>query len=147
FSLLPVIKLCRRKFKRFPPQRHTETQRKNAAISANRLRFSTLDLGLGTLDAEPSSCAILRASMLLANRVAIVTGASRGIGKGIAMMLAAEGATVAVTYRTNHAAAEKTVKALQALGRRAMALSTDVTDAGRTEQMAEQVLECYGRID
>ncbi len=85
--------------------------------------------------------------MLLANRVAIVTGASRGIGKGIALLLAREGAAIAVTYRANHAAADKTVRAIQALGGRAFALSTDVTDAARTEQMAQQVLETFGRID
>ncbi len=85
--------------------------------------------------------------MLLENRVALVTGASRGIGKGIAMMLAAEGAAVAVTYRSNHAGAEKTVRAIEAAGGRAVALVTDVLDPARTEGMVNKVLETWGRID
>ncbi len=85
--------------------------------------------------------------MLLANRVAIVTGASRGIGKGIALMLAREGATVVITYRSNRAAAEKTVRAIQGIGGRTLAISTDVTDPARADQMAQQVYGTYGRID
>lgn len=83
----------------------------------------------------------------LHNRVAIVTGASRGIGKGIALALGRQGATVAVTYRANRAGAEKTVQAIQAAGGKASAFSTDVTDSARTGQMVRAVGERYGRVD
>ena len=68
--------------------------------------------------------------MRLAGRVALITGASRGIGRAIAMELAREGADVAVNYRKQAAAAEETAAEIRALGRRAVivhavCLSTD----------------------
>ncbi len=85
--------------------------------------------------------------MALHHRVAIVTGASRGIGKGIAVALGRQGASVAVTYRANRAGADKTVAAIQTAGGRAFAISTDVTDPQRTDQMVRAVGERFGRVD
>src|SRR5690349_14672766 len=61
-------------------------------------------------------------AMTLDGRVALVTGGGRGVGKGIALALAEDGADVAVNYRKDLEAAEQTVKEIQALGRRALAV-------------------------
>jgi len=83
----------------------------------------------------------------LQNRTALVTGASRGIGKGIALALGRQGATVAVSYHTNRAAAEQTVQAVQTAGGRAFSVATDVTDPVRAGQMVRAVGERLGRVD
>jgi NAD(P)-dependent dehydrogenase (short-subunit alcohol dehydrogenase family) len=79
--------------------------------------------------------------------VALVTGASRGIGKGIALALGRQGAVVAVSYHTTRAAAEQTVQAVQAAGGRAFSLATDVTDPERAGQAIRAVGERLGRLD
>ena len=68
------------------------------------------------------------AEMNLAGRVALVTGASRGIGRGIAIGLAEAGADVAVNYTRGEEAAAETVAAIEALGRKAKAYQASVTD-------------------
>jgi len=83
----------------------------------------------------------------LQNRTALVTGASRGIGKGIALALGRQGATVAVSYHTNRNAAEQTVQAVQSAGGRAFSVATDVTDPVRAGQMVRTVGERLGRLD
>ncbi len=65
----------------------------------------------------------------LSGRRALVTGASRGIGRGIALELARAGADVAVGYRREQQAAESVVKEIESLGRRSLALAADVRDA------------------
>src|SRR5271155_3713708 len=85
--------------------------------------------------------------MSLVNRVALVTGGSRGIGRGIAMRLAQEGARIAISYRANKTAAQHALRLLQASGADCVAVETDVTDAAKAEQLVQTVADRYGRID
>jgi 3-oxoacyl-[acyl-carrier protein] reductase len=81
----------------------------------------------------------------LSGRVALVTGASRGIGRAIATTLAAQGATVVAAARADHARA--TVDQIAAAGRRAEAASADVSDAAQIDALVSGVLARHGRID
>lgn len=83
----------------------------------------------------------------LSSRTALVTGASRGIGKAIALALAAAGANVAVNYRERKAQAEATVGAVTALGRKAVALQADVAEAKAVAGLVRQVEAALGPID
>jgi len=82
----------------------------------------------------------------LTGRVAVVTGAGKGIGAGIALCLARAGADVAVAARSA-ADIEAVAAAVRALGRRAIAVPTDVTDVAALERLAEQTLSSLGRVD
>ena len=81
----------------------------------------------------------------LSGRVAIVTGASRGIGRAVAVLLASRGAHVVAAARGDHA--EATMAAIQGAGGRADAASLDVTDTRAVEAMVGGALERHGRID
>jgi len=81
----------------------------------------------------------------LSGRVAIVTGASRGIGQAVAVLLAARGAHVVAAARGDHAGVTR--RAIQDAGGRADAASLDVTDTGAVEAMVGGTLERHGRID
>lgn len=83
----------------------------------------------------------------LQEQVAIVTGASRGIGRAIALALAGEGATITVNYRHRREAAERVVREIERAGGQARAIQADVTDPEAVAHLAEQVLEQWGRID
>jgi 3-oxoacyl-[acyl-carrier protein] reductase len=85
--------------------------------------------------------------MALRNRVALVTGGSRGIGRGIALRLAQEGAKVAIAYRTNKAAAQTALRQMQAAGADCVAVEIDVSEDGRSEQLVQTVVERFGRLD
>ncbi|HUY63506.1 MAG TPA: SDR family oxidoreductase [Acidimicrobiales bacterium] len=80
-------------------------------------------------------------------RVALVTGASRGIGRACAVALAEDGCDVAVNFRRDEEAAAGTVAAVSALGRRAVAYRASVDQLSDDEAMAEAVLSDFGRID
>lgn len=85
--------------------------------------------------------------MSLSNRVALVTGASRGIGKEIALTLGSAGARVAISYRTNKLAAQKVVNQLKTLRAEACALETDVTNPALMKGLIESVIQRFGRLD
>jgi len=83
----------------------------------------------------------------LQDRVALVTGASRGIGRAIALALAGRGARVAVNYLVNAAAAEETVCEVRKLGGEALAVQADVRDLAAVQAMVAAVRQAYGRLD
>ena len=85
--------------------------------------------------------------MLLANKTALVTGASRGIGRATAIELAKAGAKVAVNYAGNRAAAEEVVAQIQAAGGQAFMVQADVDDAAAVDAMVKSVVEQFGSID
>src|SRR5262245_4010765 len=81
----------------------------------------------------------------LSNKVAVVTGASRGIGRAIANRLAEQGAVVVAAARGDHA--EATTAEIVAAGRRAEAVSLDVTDAAAVQALPGAIVERHGRLD
>lgn len=83
----------------------------------------------------------------LAGRVALVTGAARGIGRAICVGLAQEGAKVVVDYASRAAEAEKTVALVEAAGGEAFAHQADVADAAAVDAMVALAVERYGRLD
>jgi 3-oxoacyl-[acyl-carrier protein] reductase len=83
----------------------------------------------------------------LSGKTAVVTGGSRGIGRAVAIRLATQGADVAFSYLGNEAAAAETTAAVEALGRRAMAIQGDVSAADQAEAVIARALEALGRID
>lgn len=85
--------------------------------------------------------------MSLRDRVALITGGSRGIGRGIALRLARDGARIAIAYRSNKTAAQQALRQLQASGADCVAVETDISDAGRAEQLIKTVVDRFGRLD
>src|SRR2546425_5318853 len=90
----------------------------------------------------------------LLDQVAVVTGASRGIGKQIAIDFAAAGADVVVTARSSEKARsklpgtiEETAREVEALGRRALAVTMDITSEEQIAEMARRALKEFGRCD
>ncbi len=83
----------------------------------------------------------------LDNRVAIVTGGSRGIGRAVALELARRGASVVVNYHSNADAANEVVKAIQGGGGKALALQADVSNFEQAESLIKQTVEQMGTLD
>ena len=93
-------------------------------------------------------------SQPLSGQVAVVTGASRGIGRAIAVEFARAGADVVVSARSSEGAPsklpgtiEETAREVEAAGRRAIAVPTDVTDEAQVQAMAQRTLDEFGRVD
>jgi 3-oxoacyl-[acyl-carrier protein] reductase len=86
-------------------------------------------------------------SLRLQERVAIITGASRGIGRATALALASEGAKVVVNYATSSPAAEEVVAAITDMGGNAIALQADVSKLDQVDALVNQTLEKLGRVD
>lgn len=83
----------------------------------------------------------------LREQVAIVTGASRGIGRAVAIALATEGAKVAVNYARSSEAAQQVVKEITEAGGEAIAIGADVSKTEEVDSLVKQTLEKFGRVD
>ena len=83
----------------------------------------------------------------LTNKVAIVTGSSRGIGRAIAQRLGQEGAKVVVTYMNNNEQAEEVVSKIQLSGAEAIAIQVDVRKIADVRRLFQKTIEHYGKVD
>src|SRR5690606_41075587 len=83
----------------------------------------------------------------LKDKVAIVTGGSKGIGAGIARQLAADGAKVVVNYTSSKAGADKVVADIEAAGGKAMAVGADVRNKAEVESVVAAAIDEFGRLD
>src|SRR5262249_14737045 len=83
----------------------------------------------------------------LTGKIALVTGGGRGIGRGIVLALAREGADVAINYRRDRDAASETARDVEALGQRAMLVQADVSDRDAVDRMVGEARGAFGRLD
>ena len=85
--------------------------------------------------------------MRLKDKIALVTGSSRGVGRAVALAFAQEGANVVVNYSANETAANEVVEAIQSLGRKAIAVRADVAQHSDAEHLLLTAIETFGRLD
>ena len=83
----------------------------------------------------------------LKGKIALVTGASRGLGRGVATVLAEKGATVVVNFRSGAEAAAETVAAIEKAGGTAVAMQADVSESGEVGKLFDRIAETFGRLD
>ncbi len=138
-----------------PPTRHCRTL-KNSIDCINEQGLRPPDSCRGRVAAATACPGPLRGlpyfdsrsySLPLRNRVALVTGASRGIGKEIALALGRAGVRVAISYRTNKLGAQKVVNELRSVGAEGVVFATDVTDSERAKELIEAIINRFGRLD
>ncbi len=84
---------------------------------------------------------------MLSGKTAIVTGGSQGIGKAISLLLAKNGANIAILYVGNPAPAEETVKEIEALGARAVQLPCNIASVDEVKESVDKVVEVFGTVD
>lgn len=84
---------------------------------------------------------------MLSGKIALVTGASRGIGEAIALEVAGKGADVVVNYSSNEEAARKVVDKIERMGRKAIAVRANVADEDQVRNMVAEIKQRFGRID
>lgn len=84
---------------------------------------------------------------MLEGKIALVTGAARGIGRAIALALAADGAAVIVNYNGSRERAEQVVEEIRALGVNAVSYQCNVADTAAVDAMIKEVIKTYGRLD
>jgi 3-oxoacyl-[acyl-carrier protein] reductase len=85
--------------------------------------------------------------MRLKDKVALITGSSRGVGRAIAEAFAGQGAHIAVNYRSDKKAAQKVVERVRGMGRDGLAIKGDVTRKTEVKEMVQSVIDRFGRID
>ncbi len=85
--------------------------------------------------------------MTLQDQVALVTGSATGMGRATALMLAKQGAHVAVNYTKSEAEARETAAAIEAIGRKALLVRADVSDDRQASGMVEEIVKTFGRLD
>jgi 3-oxoacyl-[acyl-carrier protein] reductase len=85
--------------------------------------------------------------MRLKDKIALVTGSSRGVGRAVALGFAKEGAKVVVNYSSNETAANEVVEAIQSMGSKAIAVHADVAQKADAEHLVLTAIETFGRLD
>lgn len=85
--------------------------------------------------------------MRLKDKVALVTGSSRGVGRAVALGFAQQGANVVVNYTSNQIAANEVVDAIEAMGSKAIAVKADVAQKKDAEELVKETVETFGKID
>src|SRR5207237_3197566 len=90
---------------------------------------------------------LMKVRMKLVNKVAIVTGGGKGIGRATCLALAREGASVCVNYSKSEADAQDVVRQIEAIGRRAIAVRADVSQDAQARALVDQTVSALGRLD
>src|SRR5699024_7813799 len=88
-----------------------------------------------------------RNNHMLKGKVAIVTGASRGIGRAIALELAEKGADVVVNYANNTEKAEEVTQKIKDIGRKALCIKADIRDEKQMKELTKEVVQTFGSVD